>query len=246
VRYKKAPILEAVLEFRWSSVKPLEELREVLKIPAFENFEEPKPRRLMSATFDVENGGVSQGIQQLGFDLALKDGTERIFLEESKFVFIQSAPYDQWGYFSSRALALLEPAVQALGISEFTYVGVRFVNRIDIPLSDTGDFNTDDYITIKFDGPRRDKGIIDEFQMRVVKPTEKDGISYALVVATSPPPLPDYAGIVVDIDVFSQNPVPAYGANLVTILATMRGEKNDLFERCLTDKARDLFGGLIQ
>jgi uncharacterized protein (TIGR04255 family) len=246
VPYKKAPILEAVLEFRWSSVKSLEELGNALTLPVFRNFEEARPRRLMSATFDVENGGVSQDIRQVGFDLALKDGTERVFLEESKFVFIQSAPYDRWDYFCRRALELMEPTVLALGIEEFTRVGVRFVNRIDIPFSGVGNFNTDDYITIKFDGPRQDLGIIEEFQMRIVKPTQNEGISYALVVATSPPPLPDYAGIVLDIDVFSLKPVPASGPSLNTILATMRDEKNDIFERCLTELARDLFGGQIQ
>jgi uncharacterized protein (TIGR04255 family) len=246
MHYRKAPILEAVLEFQWSSVKSIAELENALNLPAFQNFEEPKPRRLMSATFDIESGGVSQDIQNIGFDLALKDGTERVFLEEGKFVFIQSAPYDRWDYFSDRALNLLEPTVDALGVTEFTRVGVRFVNRIDVPFSDVGKFNTDDYITMKFDGPRPDKGIIEEFQMRVVKPTQKDGISYALVVATSPSPLPDHGAIVLDISVFSQNPVPASGPNLVTILGTMRVEKNDIFERCLTGAARKLFGEQVE
>lgn len=246
MRYKKAPILEAVLEFRWSSVKSLEELENALAQPAFGNFEAAKPRRSMSATFDIESGGVSQDIQQVGYDLALKDGTERVFLEESKFVFIQSAPYDRWDYFYRRSLELLGPIIQALDIGEFTRVGVRFVNRIDIPLSAAGNFNTDDYLTIKFDGPRQDLGIIEEFQMRVVKKTQNEGISYALVVATAAPPLPDYGSIVLDIDVFSLKPVPASGPSLDTILATMRAEKNDIFERCLTDQARDLFGGAIQ
>jgi uncharacterized protein (TIGR04255 family) len=245
VRYHKAPILEAVLEFRWSEAKSLQDLHNALSLPVFEAFEEPKPRRLMNAMFDVENGNVSQDVRQVGFDLALKDGTERVFLEENKFVFIQIAPYDRWEDFAARALELLVPTVGALGVSEFTRVGVRFVNRIDVPLSDVGNFNTDDYITLRFDGPRKDKGIIEEFQIRIVKPTEKEGVSYVLVAATSPSPLPGHGGIILDVDVFTQVSVPASGPNLANMLATMRGEKNDIFEKCITERARELFGGTM-
>lgn len=246
MRYKKAPILEAVLEFRWSESKSLDDLRKALTASVFEVFEEPKPRKLISASLDLANGDVSQQTREVGFDLARRDGTERIFLEEGKFVFIQSAPYDRWDYFSRRALDILEPTIHMLGVSEFTRVGVRFVNRIDAPLIGSGNFNTDDFITIKFDGPRPDVGVIDEFQMRVVKPTEKEGISYALIVATSPSPLPDFGGIVLDIDVFTRNPTPTSSRELIAILSTMRDEKNDIFEHCITDRSRELFGGLVE
>jgi uncharacterized protein (TIGR04255 family) len=246
VRYRKAPILEAVLEFRWSDAKLLEDLQNALKLQVFRAFEEPKPRRLINAMIDVENGNVSQDVHQVGFDVALKDGTERVFLEQNKFVFVQSAPYDRWDHFAARALELLVPTVDTLGVSDFDRVGARFVNRIDIPFSEVGNFNTDDYITLRFDGPRQDKGIIEEFQMRIVKPTEKEGISYTLVAATSPSPLAGHGGIVLDIDVFTQGSVPASGLTLASVLATMRDEKNDIFERCITDRARDLFGGPMQ
>ena len=177
--------MEAAIEFRWASVVSLEALASAVKISVFERFEEPKPRRLMSANFDLEAGGVTQEVTEVGFEMVLKDGSERVFLEGNKFVYIQSAPYDQWDDFSGRSLAIMAPTIKALDVSEFSRVGVRFINRIDVPTTDDGKYNTDDYITIKFDGPRQDKGIVEEFVLRVVKPTQKDNISYALVVASS-------------------------------------------------------------
>lgn len=243
MRYKKAPILEAVLEFRWAQSASLDDLNEVLTLEAFDSFEAPKPRVQIDAAVNVEANEFSHRQSQMGFEAALRDGSEIVFLEKQKFVFVQRAPYDRWEHFSARALSLLSATASSLKIDEFSRVGIRFVNRIDIPGPKV---DTDDYVTIKFDGPRHDRGIVEEFQMRVVKPTEKEGIHYALVLATTASPLPDHSAILLDIDVFTIRPLPAKGEELQRTLADMRTEKNDIFEECLTDKSRALFGGVEQ
>lgn len=241
MRYRKAPILEAVLEFRWSSSKSLEELRIALSSSAFEDFEEPKSRNQLDTTVKLDGSAYSHEKRQIGFEATLRDGLQIVFLEEQKFIFVQRAPYDRWEYFSERALALLAPTVEALGIEEFSRVGLRFVNRIDIPEQK---IDTDDYVTVRFDGPRQDRGAIEELQMRVVKPSEKEGLHYALILATTKSPWPDYSSILLDIDVFTREPIPAKGEKLMHVLGEMRREKNEIFEECVTDRARDLFGGV--
>jgi len=67
VRYKKAPILEAVLEFRWQSTKSMEDIELVLSLSAFEGFEKPKRRMQISASFDGDAGKFSHEYRQLGF-----------------------------------------------------------------------------------------------------------------------------------------------------------------------------------
>lgn len=244
MRYVRAPILEAVLEFRWSSTRTLEELKAVLELAEFGEFEEPKARVQMGTAIDVRAGSISHEQKQIGYEVELRDGSEIVFLEESKFVFVQRAPYDRWEHFSGRAQSLLTPTVAGLKIEEFSRVGLRFVNRIDIPHRNGAPIDTDRYVTIKFSGPRHDRGIIEEFQMRVVKPTAKDGIHYALVVATTASPLPNHTAILLDIDVFTRLPTAAHGADLMRTLGEMRAEKNNIFEECLTNEARALFGGV--
>ena len=136
MRYKKAPILEAVLAFRWSSDKSLDKLNEVLSLPVFERFEEPKPRIHVDASIDVDQGQLSHQQKQLGFEVRLRDGSEIALLEQRQFVFIQRAPYDRWTYFSEQAASLIDPIVSVLGVEAFERVGLRFVNRIDIPTRD--------------------------------------------------------------------------------------------------------------
>lgn len=244
VRYKKAPILEAALEFRWQPEKSLESVRAAAELTIFSEFESPKERKLVNATLDLQGGEISHDSKQVGFELALKDGSQIVILESDKLVFVQRAPYDQWQTFSDRALSLLGPVATALDVREFSRIGVRFVNRIDIPQTNGANVNTDDYITVSFDGPRIDRGVVHEFQMRLVKPTLKNGISYALVVATSGSLLPNHSSIVLDIDVFTEGPTPSSGAAFVKVLDEMRDEKNDIFHKCLKPPAVQLFGGI--
>ena len=244
LRYKNAPILEAVLAFDWTPQKPLAELEAVLESTAFESFEKPKKRFQLEADFDIEANAVSQRQHQLGFQTTLRDGSEIAILEQGRFAFVQPAPYDRWDYFVKRALALLVPTVSALAVLEFARVGLRFVNRIDIPNDGRPGVDTNKYFKVKFDGPRRDRREIEEFQMRVVKPTKKEGLAYALVLATTPSPLPDHSAILLDIDVFTRGALPSSGTKLIERLGEMRREKNDIFEKCLTDQARALFGGV--
>jgi uncharacterized protein (TIGR04255 family) len=244
VRYKKAPILEAALEFRWQPERPLDAIRASAGLSVFSGFEAPKERKLVNATLDLQGGQISQESKEVGFELTLKDGSQIVIIESDKFVFVQRAPYDQWQNFSQRALSFLEPVALGLGVSEFNRIGVRFVNRIDIPQVSGANVNTDDYITVKFDGPRQDRGVVREFQMRVVKPTLKDGISYALGVATSASLLPDHTSIILDIDVFTEGPTPASGEVFAKVLSEMRDEKNEIFHSCLKKPAVDLFGGV--
>jgi uncharacterized protein (TIGR04255 family) len=65
-----------------------------------------------------------------------------VIIESDKFVFVQRAPYDQWKTFSQRALSLLEPVAVSLGVGEFSRIGTRFVNRIDIPQVGGANVNT--------------------------------------------------------------------------------------------------------
>lgn len=167
-----------------------------------------------------------------------------MILERQKFVFIQRAPYDCWDFFEEQAMKALGPVANALGIEQFARIGLRFINRIDIPHEDETGFETGDYVTLDFGGPKKDIGVIEEFQMRVVKPTENPSVRYALAVATTASPLPHHSAILLDIDVFSSDPISVDGPALHSLLVEMRNEKNDIFEGCITDRTRNLFGGL--
>lgn len=242
-RYEKAPIVEAVIEVRWETARTIEDIELLMTTSFRPEFGEPKQRRMVLAQLDLEGGSLSQEQTLIGYQMSKDDGSEIIILETGKFAFIQPAPYDRWEKFSARAVHFIELVSRSLQVSEYSRVGVRFANRIDVPKVEGESIETDDFVRIKFDGPRHDIGRVDEFQMRIVKPTEKPGISYALYVATVPSPLAGMESIAVDIDVFSSGELVKMGTEFSNMLNTMREEKNSIFESCLTEKSRMLFGG---
>lgn len=245
MRYLKAPILEAALEVRWNAPYSVEQLSSFLKNPAFSGFEDPKHRFQIEfgATIDGEQNPITQRQKQVGLEAHLRDGSQIVILEENRFAFVQRAPYDHWEVFSSRAQSLIHALSESGSLESFQRVGLRFVNRIDIPDHTRKGVNTDDYVTVRFDGPLTDNGIIEEFQMRVVKPSVIDGLHYALVLATTPSPLEDHVSILLDIDVFTLPTHPVSVQELVLTTGRMRDVKNSVFEACITDESRRLFGG---
>lgn len=243
LRYKKAPIVEAVIEVRWPSARPIESLEHALSAEAFSSFEPPKPRHRIEATFDSKTGDFKYDVQPLGFEAAARDGSEKYLIGTDRFAYIQAAPYGEWSEFSGRFFEYAMPLLAELGVEELCRVGVRFVNRIDAPTTDTEPPDASAYLNVSFDGPRTDDGTIKEFHMRVVKQTKNPNISYGLTVASVGSPLPNFSGILLDIDAFSDASLQVGSEELNEVLGELRKEKNHIFEESVTDQARELFGG---
>ncbi len=45
-------------------------------------------------------------------------------------------------------------------------------------------------------------------------------------------------------DVFTRKPFPITGSEFSQVLSTMRDEKNDIFDCCITDQSKALFGDI--
>jgi uncharacterized protein (TIGR04255 family) len=57
-----------------------------------------------------------------------------------------------------------------------------------------------------------------------------------------PPPLEGHLSIMLDIDVGRDHDLPQRDEGLLSLLQEFRIEKNRVFEACVTDRARELFG----
>lgn len=243
MRYKKAPIVEAVIEVRWASFATMDMLLPALSGEGFQPFEEPKPRHRIEATFDTQSQAFSYSTDQLGFEAATKDGSQRYLIERDRFAFILTAPYDHWEAFCARFFEVAWPAFELLKIDAFTRIGVRFVNRIDVPVSGDGLPDTNLYLNLSVEGPQAGAGGMKEFQLRVVKHTEDPNILFGLTVANTGSPLPRYSGLLLDIDAFTEQSITVDREELNAVLDALRQTKNHIFEACITDETRAIFGG---
>lgn len=57
-----------------------------------------------------------------------------------------------------------------------------------------------------------------------------------------PPPSEDMNSVILDLDVFKESTELASDSEVWGLIETLRNRKNEFFEGCLTDKARELFG----
>lgn len=209
----------------------------------FTVFDDPRPRQRINATFDVKSEQFDYQVHALGYETSSRDGSQKYLIEGDRFAYIQTAPYDRWEEFSSKFFNFAWPVVEGLGIQEFSRVGVRFINRLDTPMENRIVADAGVYLNVSVGGPSGDSDIVKEFHTKVVKQTIKPNILYGLTVASVESPLPMHGGILLDIDAFFEGVLSADRAKLNHVLSELRSQKNNIFEECITDRARELFGG---
>jgi uncharacterized protein (TIGR04255 family) len=127
------------------------------------------------------------------------------------------------------------------GPSELARIGVRYVNRLDIPLEGTGRIQVEKYLRVSPQLPDELGDPMSTYAMQVVLPLGSDDCGLILNSSTVPSPLVGFASFVLDLDVYCETSLPRRDDELWTLLDKMRDHKNRLFERCITDAARVVF-----
>lgn len=235
--YENPPITEAVLEIRWSallSAKSFQKLRQALK-PLFP-FEEEEQE--LEVHFDLANPSVRQlGISAYRFRSA--DAADVVVLRAFGLTVSRLAPYAGWSDLSGRMeryIDLLSSLKE--GPKNRSRIGVRFLNRIDVPLAADNVFDPSTYVTIVPQRPGVLSAPAGSFATSVVEAPIDD---YLVNVnfAKQPSPLLQHIGLFLDIDVFNNLERPL--STLAQDFVAARGIINSVFEGCITDRARGLF-----
>ena len=242
--YKTPPIIEAVVEFR---------LSEPVRAAALERTKAILQKRLPSTVeehnynvhLDGDRGTVNVTSDPFGFRLQGKGSSaETVVLKRDLFSAAKLAPYSGWEDLRELAkecwAVFLETAEPRGNVAR---VGLRYVNRVDIPWSPGGRMDVRDYLTFVFEAPQPPLRPSLEFLVSMetdIGDTDECGVR--IVSSSAASPLIGHNGIVLDIDVFTRQAQSMDASSLWTTVERMRKYKNDVFETCITDKARDLFG----
>ena len=165
--------------------------------------------------------------------------SELVVLLPQTTVISQTAPYPGWDYFYGRFVRDWKLIRRTLGFRQISRVGVRYINRIDIPI-ESSVVNHENYldlypkITDKF-GPLIGYAVQAQVFM--------EDLSCKLTVnsAAVPSPLLNTASFVVDQDISRELDVPQTEEGIFNLLNKIRVRKNEVFESFVTDKARSLF-----
>jgi hypothetical protein len=125
------------------------------------------------------------------------------------------------------------------GYRRIIRTGVRYVNRIDIPI--TGSIiEYENYLDIYPHLPE-ELGSNDAYGVQVRFPISELGCSLTINSSSVPSPILNHASFIFDQDIVKELDVPQKDDDLYKLLENIHIKKNEVFEACITDRARELF-----
>jgi uncharacterized protein (TIGR04255 family) len=244
-RLAHAPIAEAVIEMRARAEVPWEEsaVRERL-VPLLSDYPKIESQREFEHELQV---GPGQETVQKHRDLGWKglrcesnDHLHIVQFNRDGFVFSRLRPYDHWEQFQGEAIRLWNLHRDLARASGIQRLGLRFINRIELPVDGS---RPDDYLRMPSEVltgmPLSRAGFFHRDVLAV------PGYPYTVAIVRTVQPTQTGSskgfGLLLDIDVFSTEPVDLRDDLVTQRLAEMRWLKNKAFFGSITEQALESF-----
>src|SRR5580704_17590837 len=144
MKYKRAPITEAVLEIRYARPLAQDTLEKASKLIEKDYFYNELEQNI---NFSLEASGAKVETIWEGKKLSSLDRADAVFFRRSTFVCSRLAPYLGWEDFLPRAKKAWTALKKHSGAIEISRIGLRYVNRVDIPFHEGEVVNAEDYLT---------------------------------------------------------------------------------------------------
>ncbi len=236
--YTKAPITEAIINL---AVKPAEGLTLAdLERCGTEQPTYPNKKNIIATTGQIQLGerfSTSTTSQQLGYLFSSTDQKLIVQARLDGFALSRLAPYENWQCFRDEARRFWNAYRQIVRPEKLLRLGVRYVNRLDLPLP-FKDFK--EYLTtIPEVSPGLPQGLAGFF-MQLNIPELDSKRTLVLTEALVEPPKPGVVSVVLDIDLARTDDLPKDEEAIWGILDELRVRTNEAFEACITDRTREL------
>lgn len=239
--YKTPPILEAVIELRFSSSADRKKLTKLIhKLrQQYDNFEESE-QRTYSFRFELHEEAIAdkKDVEPV-YHLSTMDMSSMTIIKPKSILVSQKAPYKGWEQFYERFNQDWRLWREYVGFIDIARVGTRFVNRLDIPIQ-IPETRYEDYINLYPQAP----SILEPnvaHKINIVAPEKDAGALIHVRSETKPSPVPDHLAVYLDIDIYKEFNSPQSDQAIHDLISAFRIVKNKVFEACVTDKARELF-----
>lgn len=237
--YAKAPVVLCMLQFRYKRVSELD-LKKIKDLPSDLRKEFPKLQENRNQTFKIQGTnlvGESEVVLDKstveGVTFFSKDNLRNIVVGVERTTLTVHGEYIGWENFEEAGRKMWETFSPKLGDVELMGISLRYVNRIDLPVDN---IVLSDYFTAYL------KTDIDEhfntFQMRYSffdpESSIKTHIAHGIESV-----IDDKVPYVFDIDVILLDETLS-SENIWESFRLLRSEKNKIFNRGLTEKAKEL------
>jgi len=241
--YPRAPITEAVIQILVAAeieLRALERIAHKLRV----DYPNSQPMQEIKVELPSTGGQISVAQSPQGFRLANNDQTDVVLLNSRSITAARLAPYLQWKHLRDRANSAWQEWRAATPAYPIARVGVRYINRIDIPFAQGQGtpLNVEDYLSfVPSVAAITDMPMLG-YLMQVVIPTyDPHWTATITTTALGDMQVPAHASFILDIDVARTADIPLNDKQLWPIVDQAQVIKNDIFERCIKDPARKLF-----
>jgi uncharacterized protein (TIGR04255 family) len=167
------------------------------------------------------------------------DQTQIMILWPSLFVFSQLAPYPGWDAFFERFSRDWTLWKKVVGYRKISRVGVRYINRIDIPI--IGNITHYEEVLKIYPEIPDELGPVLAYGIQTQLPYPEINGRITINSASVPSPLLNTSSFVFDQDIYTEINIPQTDDGLYKLLNQIHVKKNAVFEACITDRARELF-----
>jgi uncharacterized protein (TIGR04255 family) len=240
MKYRRAPITEAVIELRFA--RPLEQsVVERATNSIANDYFYKETEQGINVVVEAANQPPKVETIWEGVKLSSLDRADVVVFRRGAFVCSRLAPYMGWEEFLPAVQRAWSAHRKAAGTVEITRIGLRYVNRIDIPVTDDEPINAEDYLNYVPEAPMGFKPMA-TYVIQTNRPLGEDDCHFTALSSTVvPSPLINTISLTLDLDVYREINIPRRDDQLWALIDRMRGYKNSIFEACITDRARELF-----
>lgn len=242
-KYLNAPIEEAVFDIRIDPALAIEgmELETILYPKVSERYPLKETMRIFEMGGEFKAGELAKSHATdkgaVGFRASDRDKKQVCTFRRDGFSFSRLRPYSDWEGCFLEAKGLWDIYKKEFNPQSIKRVAVRFVNVIKIPLAR---FELEDYF---YNSPRPPEGLPEnlvEFASRL-RIRYDDNYHAVIILALQSVVQPGFVPILLDIDAFSEVPfVVGDEERLNKVFERLHDIKNDIFEKSITDKTRDI------
>ena len=237
-RYKRAPITEAVVELRLAAPLPVEQVEKIKDLLTEDYPLAPQ----ITQQVTIRSDAPQPAVEFVGYRMSSADAANIINVQRHAFSISRLAPYVGWEDFIGRARSNWVVWKKVAGWREVTRVGVRYINRIDIPNADESPILIENYLAFRpafpeFEGAQGVEAFAINGSMNIANSPFK----LILNAGTTPSPLVRTVSFLLDIDISQEGNLPKNDDSLWRLIDEIRALKNGIFEASITDLSRRLF-----
>lgn len=237
---KNPPIIEAVIVINVSEL-PESTLSAILQSAsemAAKGYGAPQPLTAHSMQIKIDAGVSSLSGSDViyGYRFFSVDKLYAVQLNRTGIVFSRLGKYDKWESFIDQAKTAWSCYLSAVGNVELSSFGVRFINKIFLPVnSEVAEF-VQIYPHLPEDVPQQ----IQDMYMRIALPISDPAGRLIHQQTFLPPERDGFTGLLLDND-FSFSALNLNYQSLWVEIDKVRDIKDNFFRRCVTQKMMETF-----